>query len=296
MPVHNADVAAIFTEIADLLELEQANPFRVRAYRSAARVIDDLDHDVVTMVNEGADLTELPGVGEDLAGKICEIVTTGQSRLLCQLREATPPALTHLLAVPGLGPKRVQTLHRDLHIRTLEQLARAARTGRIHQLPGFGEKTEQNILQAIIARSGEAGRMLLSVAGQYAEPLADHLRLSAGAKQVVLGGSYRRRKETVGDIDILVTASPREPVLDQLIRKAMDHPHFHILAHPTGRLLLKREPYDVDLEQILGHAQARLLPGAQCTPGAAGPGRSRLPHGKGCGSAREHQLRCSHNS
>ena len=117
MPVHNADVAAIFNEIADLLELEEANPFRVRAYRSAARVVGDLSRDIVAMVNEGEDLTELPGVGEDLAGKIREIVTTGRSTLLSELRKQTPPVLTQLLAIPGLGPKRVQALHRDLHIR-----------------------------------------------------------------------------------------------------------------------------------------------------------------------------------
>lgn len=217
MPVHNADVAAIFNEIADLLELGEANPFRVRAYRSAARVIGDLNRDVVAMVSTGENLSELPGVGDDLAGKIREIVATGSSPLLRQLRKQTPPVLTHLLAVPGLGPKRVQALHRDLHIRTVEQLARAARAGRIRQLPRFGEKTEQHILQAVTARTGEAGRMLLAVATQYAEPLADHLRQAAGVNKVVLGGSYRRRKETVGDIDILVTASPREPILDQLV-------------------------------------------------------------------------------
>jgi len=217
MPVHNADVAAIFNEIADLLELEDANPFRVRAYRSAARVVGDLSRDIVAMVNQGEDLTELPGVGDDLAGKIREIVTTGCSALLSQLRSRTPPVLTQLLAIPGLGPKRVQALHRDLQIQTVEQLARAARAGRIHELPGFGEKTEQHILQAIATRAGEAGRVPLAVAAQYAEPLADYLKQAAGVKQVVVAGSYRRRKETVGDLDILVTASPREPVLEQLV-------------------------------------------------------------------------------
>ena len=177
MPVHNADVAAIFNEIADLLELEEANPFRVRAYRSTAHVVGDLSRDIVTMVNQGEDLTELPGVGDDLAGTIREIVTTGHSTLLADLCTQTPPVLKRLLTIPGLGPKRVRALYRDLQIRTVEQLARAARAGRIQELPGFGEKTEQDILQAIATRAAAAGHVRLALAAQYAEPLVDYLKV-----------------------------------------------------------------------------------------------------------------------
>jgi DNA polymerase (family 10) len=215
MPVHNADIAMVFDEIADLLELEEANPFRVRAYRNAARVVGDLGRDIAGLVQAGADLTELPGIGEDLAGKIAEVATTGSCALLKDLRRRTPRALARLLTVPGLGPKRVRVLHRALGIRTIDQLARAARAGRIQALPGFGAKTEQNILRALAAQSGDAGRISLAIAAQYAEPLAEYLRATPGVGAVEIAGSYRRRRETVGDLDILVTARRGSPVADR---------------------------------------------------------------------------------
>ena len=148
------------------------------------------------MVNQGEDLTELPGVGDDLAGKIREIVTTGHSTLLGELCKQTPPVLKRLLAIPGLGPKRVQALYRDSQIRTVEQLARAARCGRIHELPGFGEKTEQHILQAIATRAADAGRVRLALAAQYAEPLVDYLKQAPGVKS---GRGGRQLPATQGD-------------------------------------------------------------------------------------------------
>lgn len=217
MPVHNADVAAVFDEIADLLELDEANPFRVRAYRNAARVVGDLGKDVSALVRSGEDLTELPGIGEDLAGKIREIVDTGNCAVLRDLRRHTPPELVRLLGVPGLGPKRVRTLNETLGIQTLEQLTRAARTGKVRALPGFGEKTEQNLLRALASRTKGAGRISSAVAAQYAEPLAAYLRAAPGVDAVVIAGSYRRCRETVGDLDILVTAARRLAVVERFV-------------------------------------------------------------------------------
>lgn len=214
MPVHNADVATALNEIADLLELEEANPFRVRAYRKAARVVGDLGRDIAGLVRSGEDLTELPGIGADLAEKIRDVVKTGGCALLRELRRHTPPALARLLTVRGLGPKRVRALNRALGIRTVKQLAGAARAGRIHELRGFGEKSEQNILRAL-ASQGAAGRLSLAVAAQYAEPLAAYLRATPGVDQVVIAGSYRRCKETVGDVDLLATVGNRSPVIDR---------------------------------------------------------------------------------
>lgn len=215
MPVHNADVGAAFDEIADLLELEEANRFRVRAYRKAARVVRDLGRDVATMVRAGEDLTELPGVGDDLAAKIREVASTGGCALLRELRRHTSPALVRLLTIPGLGPKRVRALNDTLGVRTIDQLARAARAGRIRELAGFGEKSEQNILRALVSRAGASGRLSLAVAAQYAESLATYLRATPGVGAVVVAGSYRRCRETVGDIDILVTAGSGSKAVDR---------------------------------------------------------------------------------
>ena len=215
MPVHNADIATVFEEIADLLEIENANPFRVRAYRNAARQLQGMGVPAADMVAKGEDLTELPGIGEDLAAKIQEIVETGECRFLEKLRKKTPPTITELLKIPGLGPKRVRALYHELDVQTLEQLARAARDGRIRALPGFGEKTEQAIIEAIAAHVTEQRRFKLAVTAQYAEPLKKYLEKTPGVKQVVLAGSYRRCRETVGDLDILVTASEPERAMER---------------------------------------------------------------------------------
>lgn len=142
MPVHNADIAVIFEEIADLLEIQGANPFRVRAYRNAARTLGELPQEARVLLERGGDLTRLPGIGTDLAGKIGEIVTTGHCSLQDRLHRELPPAITELLQIPGLGPKRVKALYHELDVQTVEQLQRAAQDGRIRALHGFGAKTE----------------------------------------------------------------------------------------------------------------------------------------------------------
>lgn len=206
MPIHNADIAAIFEQIAELLEIQGANPFRVRAYRNAARTVGEFGQELAALVAAGRELPHLPGIGDDLAGKIREIATTGRCALLERLRGELPPALTELLAVPGLGPKRVKALHEALGVDTVEQLRAAAEAGRIRAVSGFGPKTEQRILDHLRSRPAPEPRMLLAVARQYAEALAAHLRATPGVQQVEIAGSYRRRKETVGDLDLLVTA------------------------------------------------------------------------------------------
>lgn len=214
MPVHNADVAAVFDEIADLLEIQQASVFRVRAYRNAARVIRDQTSEVASMLERGEDLTKLPGIGKDLANQIEEIVSTGSSGKLAELQMELPSALVELLKIPGLGPKKVKLLYDQLKITSTEQLAEAAEKGQLHALPGFGEKTEQAILKALKTRAGFGKRLMLATAAQYAERLAAFLRKIKGVRQVVIAGSYRRCKETVGDLDILVTAREGTPVMD----------------------------------------------------------------------------------
>ncbi|MFM0511708.1 DNA polymerase/3'-5' exonuclease PolX [Paraburkholderia sp. RL17-373-BIF-A] len=206
MPVHNADVAAVFNEIAELLEIQGENPFRVRAYRNAARSVGELGRSVQTMIAQGEDLKIIPGIGDDLAAKIQEITGGGTCALLQRLRKALPPDITELLQIPGLGPKRVRALHEALDIQTLEELDHAARQGRIRLLPGFGEKTEERIIDNIEARLNKSRRFRLGVAAQYAEPLLEYLRAVPGVEAVLAAGSFRRMRDTVGDLDVIVVA------------------------------------------------------------------------------------------
>ena len=175
MPIVNADVATVFDEIADLLEVQGANAFRVRAYRNAARMLSELGRSVKTMVGQGEDLDELPGIGPNLAGKITEVVATGTCAQLERLRKEMPPVITQLLKIPGLGPKRVRALHQELGVQTLEELHRAAEQGRIREVHGFGPKTQQQILEATVARLQDAHRFKLAMASQVAEALLSEL-------------------------------------------------------------------------------------------------------------------------
>ena len=215
--MHNADVATAFEEMADLLEIEGANPFRVRAYRFAARTLRDLPAEVGEMVAKGEDLTSLPGIGDDLAGKIKEILATGTAAALEAQRKRVPATLTELLRIPGLGPKRVKTLAHELKIRSLSELQTAAQAGRVRTLSGFGEKTEQHILDALATRLAEAPRVQRAVAIPYAEALVAYLEQSSGVSRVIAAGSYRRGLETIGDLDILVTAPAGRAVMDRFV-------------------------------------------------------------------------------
>jgi DNA polymerase (family 10) len=216
LPVYNSDVAEIFRQIADLLDIEGANQFRVRAYRNAARTISTLSHNVADMVDEGQDLSELEGIGEDLAGKIEEIVKTGTLEQLQEIKQRTPPELAGMLDIAGLGPKRVQAIYEDLGITTLDELRQAAEDGDIQDLEGFGPKTEQNILDEL-EREPEEERTLLSVAEEYVAPLVEYLRGVEGVEEVKAAGSYRRRKETVGDLDILATGEDGERIIERFV-------------------------------------------------------------------------------
>ena len=215
--MHNADVATAFEEMADLLEIEGANPFRVRAYRFAARTLRDLPVEVGEMVAKGEDLTSLPGIGDDLAGKIKEILATGTAAAIEAQRKRVPATLTELLRIPGLGPKRVKTLAHELRVRSLSELQTAAQAGRVRTLAGFGEKTEQHILDALATRLAEAPRVQRAVAIPSAEALVAYLEQSSGVSRVIAAGSYRRGLETIGDLDILVTAPAGRTVMDRFV-------------------------------------------------------------------------------
>ena len=217
MLLHNADIAARLDELADLLEIESANPFRIRAYRNAARTVRDLSSEITAMLAKGESLAELPAVGKDLAAKIQEIAETGTTVMLEEHRKALPATITQFLTIPGLGPKRVKALHDTLGIKTLDELADAARQGRIRGLHGFGGVTERHILEALEARKATQRRCKLADARLYAEALVKYLTRCSGVIQIAVGGSYRRAMETIGDLDLLVTATQDSAVMARFV-------------------------------------------------------------------------------
>ncbi|HOO91234.1 MAG TPA: DNA polymerase/3'-5' exonuclease PolX [Syntrophales bacterium] len=217
MPIQNSDVSEIFNKVAILLELEGANQFRIRAYRSAARVVADLPQSIADMVKREEDLSELPGIGKDLAGKIKEIAKTGTLGQLKELEEKTPSELSVLMKIEGLGPKRVMLLHKKLGIETPEEMREAAKAQKIREISGFGQKTEQIILEGLGEIREEKKRIKLMAAEQIATPLVDYLKKSKGIKEIEVAGSYRRRKETIGDLDILVTCKKNSNMMDRFV-------------------------------------------------------------------------------
>jgi DNA polymerase (family 10) len=206
MPVYNAEIAETLNRVADLLEIEGANQFRVRAYRRAARTINGHPRRMADLVEEGADLTKLAGIGEDMAGKIQELVRTGELEQLRALEERVPSALAEMLKLAGLGPKRVQQLYAELRIDSLEKLRAAAQHGEMQELEGLGPKTQAAVLDDLERQDTKERRTRLSVAEQMVEPLVAYLRDDESSARVEVAGSYRRRKETVGDLAILVTS------------------------------------------------------------------------------------------
>ncbi|WP_439155962.1 DNA polymerase/3'-5' exonuclease PolX [Yoonia sp.] len=215
MPVHNSEIAAMFDHVADILEIQDANRFRVRAYRNAANTIRDQSRPVASMLDDGADLSELPDIGADLAGKIAEIVATGHLSLLEEIAEDTPEAIVEATRIPGIGPKRAQMLFKQLDFRSIDDLRTAAQEGRIAEIEGFGEKTEAKIRDELEKGDMTERRFRLDVAEDFAEPLLQWIREIDGVEKAQIAGSYRRRKETVGDLDILVAGEDGSAIIDR---------------------------------------------------------------------------------
>ncbi len=248
MPVHNEDIAAVFDEIADLLEIEGDNPFRIRAYRNGARTLRELGRDVCILVERGEDITRLSGIGKNLADKIHEILDSDHCRTLDKLRKKLPADLTELLKLPGLGPRRVHALFHELDIHNPEQLERAARDGLIQQLPGFGAKTEARILEALQVHADTSKRFKLAVAGRYAESLVAYLKITSGVTWVEVAGSYRRCRETVGDLDILVIAQHGRSVIAHFV--AYDEVENVLSSGTTRASVILRSGLQVDLRVV----------------------------------------------
>ncbi len=248
MPVHNADIAAQFDRLADLLEIEEANRYRVRAYRRAAQTLRELPESVATMAAEGRDLTELPGIGEDLAGKIAEIVRTGRCRMLDEVAARTPSTLAALTSIAGLGPKRVQALHERLGVRNLDDLARAVKAGRVRALPRFGAAFEARLAAELGRRERAAPRLRISTAEDFASGLLAHLGALPGIEEEVVAGSFRRRKETVGDLDILATCADGPGAIEHFVR--YEEVERVTARGPTRAAVILKSGVQVDLRVV----------------------------------------------
>jgi DNA polymerase (family 10) len=215
--MNNAQIAETFDLIGDLLEFTGANPFRVRAYRNAARTVRDLSEPVAELISgDGRKLTDIPGIGEDLAQKITVLAQGGELPLLAELRAAVPESVLALLRIPGLGPKKAAALHKELGINSLDDLRRACQQHRVRELKGFGEKTEQAILAGLDFASQAQVRMLWAEADLYAQSIMQHLRRARSIEQMEAAGSYRRGRDTVGDLDLLVVSAKPAEVMDAL--------------------------------------------------------------------------------
>jgi DNA polymerase (family 10) len=201
-------VAEVLTEIATLLDLKGENPFKSRAYVNAARAIEATPSSLEEAFGE--DSTErIKGIGESLHEKICELIKTGKLQYYEELKASVPPGLVAMLAIPGLGPRKIKAIHDKLGIDTLENLEKACQEGKVATLEGFGEKTQANILNGIQFRRQYASRHLLGDVLPIADEILDNLRAHSGVTRCSTAGSLRRFKETIGDIDFLV--SSREP-------------------------------------------------------------------------------------
>lgn len=242
----NQEVAAIFFEVADILDI-QGVAFKPNAYRRAARSIEALEEDISKMASEGR-LTDIPGVGESVAKKIQEIISTGQLSYLKKLRAQIPEGLLQILSIPDIGPKTAMLLNRELGIENLEQLKKAAEDHRLHGIKGFGEKSEEKILQGIKTLESKGSRMLLGEAFPIGNAYVEYLKANVIVDRVSVGGSLRRGRETVGDIDILVGNDNPGEVMDAFVSYPLVKET--LMKGPTKSSVVLRNGIQVDIRVV----------------------------------------------
>jgi len=248
MPIGNSNIADIFDQIADYLEIEGENPFKIRAYRNATRTIRGLGPELRDMLASGEELTELPGIGKELAAKIVEILETGTAQALEKLKQKVPAGVVEMLKIPNLGPKRVSALYRGLKIESLAALKDAAEAGRVRALPGFKAKIEQHIREALDALARRPARVSIAAAGPPVERLVAYLQQVPGVAEVAAAGSFRRCRETVGDIDILVAAGAESPVMERFTD--FEDARQVLARGETKSSLVLRSGLQVDLRRV----------------------------------------------
>ena len=243
----NQMVAEVLYMIADLLDLKGEMFFKTRAYRTAAQMIESLDEDIEQIAAQGK-LESIPGVGEALAKKITELLTTGKLEYFERLKKEFPAGLLDLLGIPGLGPRKVADMYKKLGISTIQELQEAAGSGRLRKLKGFGEITERNILRGIRLREKTSDRVLLNVAYEDGVRYHAYLRKCPLIKKLDVAGSLRRMKETIGDVDILASSADSEKVMEWFVR----YPEVSsVLAQgPTKSTVLLHDHLQVDLRVV----------------------------------------------
>ena len=244
----NREIVDIFNNVADMLAIRGDQIHRVLAYRKAAESIEALGRDINIVYAEGK-LTDIPGIGETLAAKIEEMLTTGHLEFYDKLAREIPPSLVEMLRVEGLGPKRVKQIHEELKVETLEQLTAVAREGKLRDLPGMGAKSEAKLLAAIeaLSRHGDA-RVLLGVAWPIAQQMLAELSQVPGVVQAAVGGSLRRMRDTIGDIDLLVAADSPDAIMDRFA--ALDNVESVAGRGPTKTNVVLLNGLGVDLRVL----------------------------------------------
>ena len=243
----NAEIAALFSEIADFLEIKGENPFRVRAYRRAAQTMEGLAEDVAAVADRG-ELLEIPGIGKDLAGKIQEFLRSGAVEYLEGLRREIPVGVVELMRIHGVGPKTAKLLYEQVGVDSVEKLEELAKEHKLAGVPGIQAKTEENILKGIAVWRGGRERTSLGAALTLAETILETLRDLEEVDQISTAGSLRRMKETVKDIDILVTSKTPARIMEVFVGL----PNVaEVLAHGETKSSLRlREGIQVDLRVV----------------------------------------------
>ena len=243
----NQEIAEIFREIAQLLEVRGENVFRVRAYERAARNIESMPEDIEVFVKEDR-LTAIPGIGKDLEEKIKEIVLKGKLKYLEELKKSTPKGLIQMLAIPGVGPKTAKLLYDKLEIQDLVMLERMAQMGKIKDVPGIKEKTVENILRGIKLIKKGRSRMDLKTAMDASESFIKQLKRLKEVKKIDPAGSLRRMKDTVRDIDILISSKTPSKVMDSFI--ALPEVKNVLAKGPTKSSIVTKDGIQVDVRVI----------------------------------------------
>lgn len=253
----NRDIADAFNEIAELLDIEGANPFRIRAYRNAARTLLSYPKEMESLVREGFDLTEIRTIGKDLSQKITEMVETGGLRFLDDLKRHTPPQLEELLKIPGLGPKRVRLLHEMLRITTISQLKAALERGKLDTLMGFGPKLLSTLRAAVGSKDAGAKRYRLDQIRAVAQMISDRLKTAQGVERLEIAGSIRRRRETAKDIDLVAACRADTDIMERFA--AMEEVQTLIMKGPSRSSIILKNGMHVDLRVVDEEAFAAAL-------------------------------------
>lgn len=248
MEVTNYAIADAFNEIAELLDIEGANPFRIRAYRNAARVIFSYPKEMQSLVEEGFDLTTLKTIGKDLAQKITEMVHTGELQLLNDLKRRIAPELEELLKIPGLGPKRVHLLYELLHIRSVRDLQSALESGKLSNIAGFGPKLLATLKNALGTKLTETKRYRLYDIRPIAQSIADQLSHAQGVIRLEIAGSIRRRRDTAKDIDLVAACDEKNDIMERFI--TLDNLHSIVMHGPTLSSIILKNGIHVDLRVV----------------------------------------------